>query len=243
MNILCRLVKLMSLVLVCGLVGTTLSSAQSLDPTARGTRPLLKDSERRKNRDVIIVTTDKSLFDEPAESPFKVPPGTNFLPTIYTNMFDANGKEMPNTLPSTPTIPYNLHDGQPLVGKIDKTSPTDDLESIFVLLLYVACQYPSIPDQQRPDCDANNMLAKTRWNALGKLNSDLGVNPQESLLPQLIQLGIDILEGNPIPNRSYSGFPLLHYKGPEKLGKVEKFKEPIKHEKGEVISGGNINIH
>jgi len=242
MNIAGRLMKPMSLVLALGLVGITLSFAQTRNP--RGTRDLLEPSTIKKEGDVIIVTTGKSLFPEPAESPFVKPPGTNFLPTVYTNMFDASGKEMPNTLPSTPTVPYNLHDGEPVVTSINKTSPTDDLDGIFALLLFVVCQDPEISDPKLLDeCAGNSTLVKTRWQTLGKLNDDLGVSPEKPLQPQLIQLGLDILEGNPIRNRAYSGFPLLHYKGPKKLGKVEKFKEPIKNEKGEVISGGNINVH
>jgi hypothetical protein len=228
--------KPMSLVLALGLVGITLSFAQTRNP--RGTRDPLEPSTITKEGDVIIVTTGKSLFPEPDESPFELPPGTNFLPTVYTNMFDASGKEMPNTLPSTPTIPYNLHEGEPVVTLIDKTSPTDDLESIFALLLFVVCQDSAISDPKLfHECAANNVLVRTRWNALGKLTNDLGVDPVKPLQLQLIQLGLDILEGNPIRNRVYSGFPLLHYKGPKKLGKVE----PIKNEKGEVI-GGNIHV-
>src|SRR6516165_10832693 len=75
MNISYRLMQLMSVILALGLVGTTPSFAQSLDPNSRGTRPLLKDSTIRKDGDVIIVTTDKGLFPEPAKSPFVEPPG------------------------------------------------------------------------------------------------------------------------------------------------------------------------
>ena len=46
-------------------------------------------------------------------------------------MFDGFGKEMPNTLPSTPDVPYNLHDGDPVITKIDARSPTDDLLEVF----------------------------------------------------------------------------------------------------------------
>src|SRR5205809_269301 len=81
--------------------------------------------------DTSYVSTGQSLF--PESNPFKYPPGTNFLPTIYTNMFDGFGKEMPNTLPSTPDVPYNLHDGDPIVSKIDPTSPTDDLLNVLEL--------------------------------------------------------------------------------------------------------------
>ncbi len=61
----------------------------------------------------------------PPSNPFdyRTFPGTNFLPTIYTNMFDGTGAEMPDTLPSTPDNPYNLHDGDPIVSQINPTSP------------------------------------------------------------------------------------------------------------------------
>src|SRR5215831_2246908 len=100
----CRLVKLLSLALALGLVRTTLPVAQPPDSAQpRGIRDMLEMSTMKKEGDIILISTGKSLFPEPADSPYRVPPGTNFLPTIFTNMFDAHGKEMPNTLPSTPT--------------------------------------------------------------------------------------------------------------------------------------------
>ena len=53
-----------------------------------------------------------------------------------------------------------------------------------------------------------------------------------------IDRAIDILEGNPIENRAYSGFPLLHYTGPLKLKKVE----PVLDASGRTV-GGNVNVH
>ena len=146
------------------------------------------------------VLTGQSLF--PEGDPFKYPPGTNFLPTVYTNMFDGFGKEMPNTLPSTETVPYNLHDGDPVISKIDPTSPTDDL----IEILQLARNFPT--------------------------------NPVQSRITRAVQRGLDILEGNPIPDRLYSGLPLLHYKGAEKCKRVI----PILDANGKVI-GGNVNIH
>ncbi len=37
----------------------------------------------------------------------------------------------------------------------------------------------------------------------------------------LLRRGIDILEGNPVPDRVYSGFPVLHYNGPLKVKTVD----------------------
>ncbi|MCA9481615.1 MAG: hypothetical protein KC545_14825, partial [Nitrospira sp.] len=53
-----------------------------------------------------------------------------------------------------------------------------------------------------------------------------------------IQRAIDILEGNPVPDRVYSGIPMIHYSGPNKVKKVV----PIKDAEGKVI-GGNVVIH
>ena len=166
------------------------------------------------------VLTGQSLF--PESDPFKYPPGTNFLPTIYTNMFDGFGKEMPNTLPSTPNVPYNLHDGDPIVSKIDPTSPTDDL-------LEVLQSVKALP---------RNTVKPTAPGKPANVKAIQVNTPGDEEIIQKIQRGLDILEGNPVPGRKYSGLPLLHYKGPEKCKKVM----PIRDAAGNVI-GGNVNIH
>ena len=76
-----------------------------------------------------IVTTPEGHF--PPVDPFANPPGSNFLMTVYENLRDFNGDEMPNTLPSTPDNPYNLHDGPVLTQKINPTNPEDDLDAII----------------------------------------------------------------------------------------------------------------
>lgn len=136
----------------------------------------------------------------PESSPYTEPPGANFLETVYSNMIDGLGVEIPNSLSSTPDNPYNLHP-DPVVTEIDKTSPTDDLTSVYKDL--------------RAAAEAGTPL-------------DQGA----------IQFAIDIIEGNPIADRVYSGFPLLHYNGPEKVRQVE----PIYDANGTVI-GGNLNVH
>jgi hypothetical protein len=154
---------------------------------------------------VVKVSTGDSLF--PPSLPFVDPPGTNLLPTIYTNLFDSSGAEIPNTLPSTPTVPYNLHDGAPVVSEINPLSPTDDLQRLLVELpRLLAGGAPSPYDAERVRRD--------------------------------LRLGVDILEGNPVPNRAYSGLPLLHYDGPNKLKPVV----PIRDATGAVV-GGNVDVH
>src|SRR5947209_5383236 len=155
---------------------------------------------------VARIDTSKGCFAE--EDPFLHPPGTNFLPNIFTNAFDGSGNEMVNTLPSTPDVPYNLHDGPPVVSKTNPASPTDDLMEIFDHVDFRT-------SKKRP-------LTKFDLDTIAKN----------------LKRGVDILEGNPIPDRLYSGLPLLHYKGPEKVKKVI----PIKDQNGKVV-GGNVDVH
>ncbi|HEV3460313.1 MAG TPA: SCO family protein [Thermoanaerobaculia bacterium] len=157
--------------------------------------------------DTTTIVTGESIF--PPSLPYIDPPGTNFLPTIYTNLFDGAGNEIPNTLPSTPSIAYNLLDGDPVVSQIDATSPRDDLASIF---------------------DAISRYAKEKESAGGIVTKQLAL--------RAIQMGIDILEGNPVDYRAYSGLPLMHYDGPDKVKKVQ----PIVDQSGKVI-GGELYVH
>ena len=135
------------------------------------------------------IATGETCLPEPEVDSFTLPPGTNLLPTVYTDMYDGSSKRMPSTLPSTPGIPYNLHDGHPVVTRLSNArSPNDDLhEIIFSLLSALAA----------------------------------GESTRSDSVAEKIELAIDILEGNPIPDRHYSGFPLLHFNGPSKIRKVK----------------------
>lgn len=135
----------------------------------------------------------------PKSDPFVNP--TNLLPTVYEDVKASNGVPIPNTLPSTPEHPYNLHD-DPVVVSINPTSPADDLEAIF-----------------------------QSWYRNGYLM-------KHHLDPAALQRGIDILEGNPVPDRVYSGLPMLHYMGPSEVSKVI----PTYDENGNP-KGGNVTIH
>ncbi|HVT18855.1 MAG TPA: SCO family protein [Thermoanaerobaculia bacterium] len=157
--------------------------------------------------DTTTVSSGASLFAQ--SKPFLDPPGTNFLPTIYTDLYDAAGNLVPNTLPSTPTVPYNLLDGDPLVSPISPISPRDDLAGV--------------------------------WDAVDKYltgQQDPEAPVSKPVVLEEIQRGIDILEGNPIAGRAYSGFPVLHYDGPDKVKQVR----PIHDEKGAVV-GGEVHVH
>ncbi|MEM7354201.1 MAG: hypothetical protein AAF657_25580, partial [Acidobacteriota bacterium] len=160
---------------------------------------------------------------DPAKYAGKTFPGTNFLPTIYTNMFDSQGREMLNTLPSTPHNPYNLHDGEPVVSEINPISPTDDLGDIFALVLAKYAEWQELTSKVGAD------TAYYQGEAAVLLD----------IVDRQLQMGIDILEGNPVENRAYSGISVLHYDGPTKVRKVEPIIDP---ETGKVVSG-NVNVH
>lgn len=151
------------------------------------------------NDDTTFAVTPEGQY-EPVD-PFANPPGSNFLWTVYENLRDYENREMPNTLPSTPDNPYNLHDGPVLTRAIDKRSPDDDLD----------------------------MIIDKIEEAAAKGNRGIGED--------LVELGIDILEGNPI-DRSYSGLPMLHYQGPVNNTHVV----PEYDDAGNVV-GGNADVN
>lgn len=134
------------------------------------------------------------------KTPAGVEPAGNQLPYVESNIYDSAGANMANTLPSTPSVAFNLIQGPVVIGNIDKTSPTDDLQQVL---------------KGVQDAAQNGILDTKR-----------------------IQFGLDILEGNPISNRIYSGFAMLHYTGPERIKTVQ----PIFDSQGHTI-GGNVNIH
>ncbi len=88
-------------------------------------------SERTESADGVTTIINTPPGQHPSVDPFANPPGSNFLMTVYENLRDYENREMPNTLPSTPDNPYNLHDGPVLTAKIDKRSPDDDLDMVI----------------------------------------------------------------------------------------------------------------
>jgi len=160
-----------------------------------------------------VVHSAAGIF--PPSNPFNYEtfPGDNFLPTIYTNAFNSAGTEIPNTLPSTPDVPYHLQQGDPVVSMINPTSPEDDLHALFDSILH--------------------LIAGERDQATA-----LNEKYDHEAVRGALRLANDVLEGNPVPGRAYSGLPLLHYTGPEK----EREVVAIKDGSGKVI-GGNVDVH
>ncbi len=190
-------------------------------------QPRLAPPTQWTDGDTTYVETAEGFF--PSLDPFRYPPGTNLLPTVYTNIFDSLGHEMPNTLPSTPTEPYNLHDGEPTISPIDPTSPTDDLRGIFNRLAeLVTGEDPSGYWGRCGDC--------MQPDAFGEPLPADQIDGSEVTMQ--LQRGVDILEGNDVPGRAYSGLPLLHYKGPQKVRSVR----PIDDGRENII-GGIVDVH
>ena len=159
-------------------------------------RPGFSTMEFDEARGVYVVTTPPTTF-EPSSAKDNLP--LNLCPTVYENARSMSGAEIPNTLPSTPDNPYNLHP-EPTVSSIDPRSPSDDLRAVISVM--------------------RQALAEAETPSEGD-----------------IQFAIDILEGNAI-DRAYSGMPLLHYNGPNKVKKVE----PVFDDEGNKI-GGVVELH
>jgi hypothetical protein len=171
------------------------------------------------------IDTGPGIFPPSNPFAFETFPGTNFLPNVYTNMYDGAGNEIPNTLPSTPDVPYNLQDGDPVVSEINPTSPLDDLGQIFTTV-------PALVEQIETLRAALDDASRRRAFEEGEIAVDAGK------VAALIDFGIAVIEGEPVANRAYSGFPLLHYTGPEKTGVVV----PKLDGRGHVV-GGNLDVH
>ncbi|MFT4585922.1 MAG: hypothetical protein ACI915_002452 [Gammaproteobacteria bacterium] len=140
----------------------------------------------------------------------------NVIETKYEDAESCRGNPIPNTLASTPSNPYNLHP-DPIVSPIDKTSPTDDLDTIMDTLEAML--------RKRDDDDGDHHAKKN--NSKGK--NDKRVNNRR--VARLARGAIDIIEGNPLSGnlagRVYEGFPLLHYLGGLKTKTVDPVTKTV----------------
>ncbi|EAQ25963.1 hypothetical protein ROS217_06439 [Roseovarius sp. 217] len=148
------------------------------------------------NATTLLTADGDAVFPE-GDSFGTNPP--NMLPTIYENAKTCRGNEIPNTLPSTPENPYNLHD-DPVIRELDKTSPTDDLDWIM----------DRIEAMSEPQQICRNFRGTEHCYSYPRR-----VNPGE--MRTLARRAVDIIEGNELQGRfserEYEGFPLLHYLG------------------------------
>ena len=144
-----------------------------------------------------VVHTSETCLPEPRVDPFTLPPGTNLLANVYTDMRDGLGETMPHTLPSTPTIPYNLHYAEPVVTTLDNAfSPVDDLLAI-------------LNELEIRLADGGGSVA----GVTERLDFAVDILEGEPLSPP---------DGRA---RYYEGLPVLHYKGPEKSRAIERSDE------------------
>jgi len=181
----------------------------------------------------IRVTYDRTpegIF--PEVNPFQRPPGTNMLPTIYSELFDGEGKPIPNSLPSTVDRMYNLHERDPVVTPINPRSQSNDLREILDTVYTLM----------------TGISPKHLWERLDReryedtlRRVDLRSRQVRENLPRIryyLKMADDIILGNPVADRYYSGFPLLHHSGQNRVGRVI----PTLDSEGNV-SGGNVNVH
>lgn len=184
----------------------------------------------------IIVNSGRSVLPTPYIDPFARPPGTNLLPTVYTNIFDLQGKEVANTLPSTQRVPYNLHDGDPIVTEINQRSPTDDLHETFRNAERLL--------EQLTELEARIAAAK---DPAARQAFEAGRQAVSDQLEASIGFGIRIIRGDKLDvdegplgkrvyDRAYDGFPLLHYNAVDQVRTLE----PV-YEDGKLI-GGNVDV-
>ncbi|CAA0096519.1 Uncharacterised protein [BD1-7 clade bacterium] len=98
---------------------------------------------------------------------------------------------------------------------------------------------PTNPYNLHPDPVVSEINAASQRDDLKMLFDRMQTSLADSDLLEVADIDqlIDILEGNPVQDRVYSGFPILHYQGPKK----QKTVSPIFDKNGEVI-GGNVNV-
>ena len=171
--------------------------------------------ETRSNPDPMTTIVNTASGPDPLNAWHFYPPGnsfgphpTNLLPTVYENAKTCRGNEIPNTLSSTPDRPYNLHD-DPVVTPIDKTSPTDDLDTIM----------------DRIEAMSSPHRVCRRFRHGREYCFDYPRRADYRSIASLAQDAVDIIEGNPLngwlAGRAYQGFPILHYLGGLKTKAVD----------------------
>jgi len=161
---------------------------------------------------VTYVETPDGIF--PPIDPYLRPPGTNMLPTVYSDAFDGDSLRVPNSLPSSVAKVYNLHDGDPVVTPINPRSPTNDLQEIldttYTLLTGSSPKrlWERLDRQRYEDalCDLSGRKEEIKAN-----------RPR---IKHYLKMAIDIIEGNAVADRRYSGFPLLHHSGHKRVRRV-----------------------
>ena len=195
---------------VCLLFAAPQASAQlqmlnmlCIDRFKSNQQPRVPFESRRQSPDgkITYLSTAEQIL--PKGNSFGTNP-PNMIKTKYENAESCRGNPIPNTLPSTPENPYNLHP-DPIVSSIEKSSPTDDLDWIM--------------DELEATVVTGNDN-ETQRQGTNKINTH-----------ELARHAIDIIEGNPLSGalkgRVYEGFPLLHYSGGLKTKSVDPITKTV----------------
>ncbi len=161
----------------------------------------------------IEINTQGTLFPQTYPYGKDATNPSNMQPTIYGNSEDSAGNEIPNTLPSSPDNPYNLHP-DPVVSDLPNFFEQEDDLSIIIKRLKEAV-YPRLRRA------TNRMFfrggigvpADPRRGVENVTGPDAGKLPRAVRHIDLddVQMALDILEGNPVADRIYSGISLLNY--------------------------------
>jgi len=167
-----------------------------------------------------FVVTPEGHF--PPQNPFTDPPGSNFLMTVDSNLFDANGNEMPNTEPSRLSDDsYLLQDGPVVTRDIDRTSPADDLDALL-----------------------DEMEEAAQEGKIKKGAVEMALRILEGRKVKMMEDDDKANTGKKVVTRAYSGFPMLHYNGPNKIKVVQPIcaaHDPCRP--GDPVTGGNVDVN
>ena len=95
--------------------------------------PVANPLEFKDDNLTVVVNTANSLYP-PSDARDELP--TNLCQTVYEEVRSrridgTEGPEIPNSLPSTPENPYNLHPDPVVEIGINPLSPTDDLRTVI----------------------------------------------------------------------------------------------------------------
>ncbi|MEX2497967.1 MAG: hypothetical protein WD397_03715 [Wenzhouxiangellaceae bacterium] len=164
-------------------------------------------------------------------------PGVRPRPGFSTMEFDEDKGVFVVTTPPSALPPSSAEDNLPL-----NLCPTvyENIRSMSGA--EVPRTLPSTPDEPynlHPEPTISSIDPRSPSDDLRSLIGALRQAVTDGETPQAsdIQFGLDILEGNSI-DRAYSGMPLLHYNGPNKVKKVE----PVFDDQGNKI-GGVVELH
>ncbi|HWZ46225.1 MAG TPA: hypothetical protein VNW97_22320 [Candidatus Saccharimonadales bacterium] len=156
------------------------------------------------------------------------PDGTTTTINTAPSFFPPGDSSGPNPTNLLPTIYLNACDskGRPIPNTLS-SSPEHPYN------LHPDPVVTPLADRTSPTDDLAAIIAGLRKP---DHDSDRNSDQEHKVDIDQVQFAIDILEGNPV-NRAYSGFPLLHYKGPNKT----KMVTPILQ--NGVVVGGTLTIH